>query len=1300
MARRHIRHDRDARPRRRWVGVALVTLLGAAAWFAPAVLVHTPLRDRPLAMAFAGIDGSIASAGATWGWLDGVEYRDVVLRDRSGRAAVIVPRVVIDRGILRLAIDRSNLGTVRLIEPEALVEVRGDGSSLEDILAPWLASAGHAPALELEVLGATVECVDTVRSDAWRLTEVIAAGTLEPDGVLSGWTAAGRLRHSEGQRTAPAVAVASAPAAEPGRLDRSTIPTAAAAVLVRDGGWSLSSPAIAPDGSRKMTVAAHRLPLGASSVVATRFGLSHLLDGIADLRLDITEDASGRHVQGDTTIEQLAVCDSVALGERFAIDRCTIPFEFSLEPGRVVVRRFTATAPMFHAEASGGLRLPRDDVRRWAEELVGEDFTVACDVDLAAASRSLPGGIAVRPDVRVSGGSLRFAATARADGDDRLLEVRATARDLVAIRGIPQAPHDASDRKADESLEAAAGEPAPARERRLSWPEPFSAWLKGRRGPGRDERLRVEEARLVSQALELSATGTPAELTVQWTADLGGLVGELTELLDLGTATAKGRSRGRIDVAADPGTTRRSLKVSASVSELELALPGSPVWRDADITLEADGTGSMTSAVAAVEQARGVLACGDDRLEAAVSGGVLVDLWSLLGFAAAANVPSVRPAANAENVSAECSLAGELATWHPRLAVVVPSLADAGLELSGKFAAAAAVAPLADAWQWQRAGGEIEKFTARWRGREVSEPRVVVTAAGRVQARTGQIDISSGEILTATLSLRTGGLSWLPATAGGFFDRARGRLQWQADAGRIEPWFVPAAVAASLPAAGRAWGTLEIVDTNVGTNILFESTGSQLSLSSAGGGVVRPMWSEPRLALAVEVTRPLGGRGTASDEVRIDRMNLESSTLAVAAKGRVAEWSTRRVVELDGTAAYDWTQISRLLAPLTGGRVRLAGTGGRPFSLRGPLGVEPPPAGAPVAAPAETTSLPLPDNWLAATRGGEQERLVTARMGRSPAVSAPDERLLGLAVDTSAAWTAGDLDGFPLSSGEVAIRLLEGQLAFGPFDLPAAGGRLRGAPWIRLMPGPGELIVPPGRVAESIQLSGPLGERWVKWLSPVLGHSTRTSGAATIDLAGARLPLGDAFGGELAGQVVFENLEVTSSPTMQPLVNLIVKLQSVIDPRFAFGDKAVLMRVRPDPIRVRLAGRRLSHEGLVMDAGQLVVRSQGSVGEDGRLDMQVEVAFRGDLVGQTPVIGQLFRTPLLIPLKGTVQKPQFDARSIDLILGRIMENTAQAVLGDGIGRGLGAIFGQPDSPAPPPAAEQPPLTLPGALPPR
>ncbi|NCA15397.1 MAG: hypothetical protein EBS89_14985, partial [Proteobacteria bacterium] len=124
----------------------------------------------------------------------------------------------------------------------------------------------------------------------------------------------------------------------------------------------------------------------------------------------------------------------------------------------------------------------------------------------------------------------------------------------------------------------------------------------------------------------------------------------------------------------------------------------------------------------------------------------------------------------------------------------------------------------------------------------------------------------------------------------------------------------------------------------------------------------------------------------------------------------------------------------------------------------------------------------------------------------------------------------------------------------------------------------------------------------------------------------------------------------------------------------AFGDKVVLLRVRPDPVRMRLADRRLWHEGLVMDMGQLVVRSAGSVGADGSLAMTAEVAFRGDIAGSTPVLGQLMRTPLVIPLgqgvnaKSTGQvsfNGNLNGASTDLLGSGVVESATATVSATG-----------------------------------
>ena len=1345
----------------------MLALLGSLVWFAPALIVLTDLRDMPLERIFTGIDGRITSRAAVWPWWGAIEYRDVVLRDREGRPLVAVPRVVIGRGLVNLLVKPADLGVVRLIGGEALVEVRRGGSTIEDVLAPWLATVGQTTAapvsFELEVVDAAVELVDLERNDAWRITDLLAAGTLRPDATLAGWTISGRTRHTGTplrDLTAAANRVASdrtqdsagprAPGADgaehanhaatadreqpSARLDRTTVAAGATAILARDGGWSVSSPeSQSATQPRPLAVAATRLPLGISSVLATRFDAEHVLDGLADVRLDITlppshaaagndadgprpsampSAAGGIHVAGVVAGSQLAICQAGTLAELITLDRGEMPIDLSVDGDRITVRSLKVTSPLFKAEASGRIRMPTGGTWDWAEALVGENFAVAADVDLAAAARAMPGGLTVRPDVRITGGQLQLSAVSRADGHDRVLEVRASSQDLAAVQSVVEPaparegsdgdmPHDARQHHEQQRM--------------LRWNEPFTAWLRGRRGAARGERLRIEEARIASPAVEVSAFGTVESSTVQWTLDLDKLVAEAGEVLELKGIRLAGTASGRLDFERVAATAASHAKVSVSLSQFELELPGRRPWKDAAVSIEAEGSGGIAGGALLIDEGHAALAAGSDTLKVTLTGGALVNLWPLAG-GGIQDGPWLRAAPGSQSIAADCSLEGNLAQWQPRWEGLLRSTILPGVELGGFAKATAALAAQGDSWQITRAGGEVEKLTVQCAGRQISEPRAVASAAGRWNPASGQIEISSAELLTASLSLRTGGLAVLPersvpaAADGGatsIVDRLRGKLQWQADVSRLERWLAPPAVADRWPASGRAWGTAEILDTPIGMNLLVEATGSQLAIAStqpdetvaSGAAVPRPretqapvpLWNEPRVALVLEVTCPPAAH---VEQMTVNRIKLDSSTLAVAAAGRIGELSSRRLVELGGNVAYDWEQVSRLLTPWTGGRLRLAGAGARPFTLRGPLGQL-------VATTAAETGdaerqLPLPEDWLSAVRGPHADKVARVALPVAASTRATDltDRLRAVSIDTSAAWTAADIAGFQFAAGEMPVRLFEGQLALGPFDLAASGGRLRGAPWLRLLPLPGELIVPPGRCLDRVVLTPQMCDRWVNWLVPLIGKSTHTEGLISVDLAGARVPLADPFGGEASGQVIFERLESSPGEHVRPLMNLIVKLQSAIDPRFAFGDKTVLLRVRPEPVSFRLAERRLWHEGLVMDAGQLVVRSAGSVGADGTLAMLVEVAFRGDIAGATPVVGQLLRTPLVIPLKGTVHRPQFDARSIDTILGRIVENTAEAVIGPGLARGLETLFGNPQPPEGTAPASPAPLEFP------
>jgi translocation and assembly module TamB len=1269
--------------RRPWAvfSLAALAVLAAMGWMAPTVVVLTPLRDRPLEAVLAGIDGSVASGSAHWHWLGSVSFHDVVIRDRAGRAVAVVPSLVLDRGLLGLATDPGDLGTVRLTGPEVLVEVRPGGSSLEDMFAPWLAARAVGsvarPAFELELVDAAVEVVDRHRRDAWRLADIMAAITLPRGGGVAGWTVAGRAHHAGGGLEPP-----SAPATRPTvqGIDRTTIAAKATAALARDGGWSIASPAAAA-WPRSVTLAAHRLPLGLSSVLATRFDTLHLLDGLADVRVDLTIDDLRRpagRVQGSLVVDQLALCRSDTLAEVATLGRCELPLDVALIDGRLEIGRLIAQAPRFRAEASGRIAWPTGSVWKWLESLIADDFTIGVDLDLAAAARELPGGITVRPDLRLTDGRLELAAVARGDGADRVLELRMAARDLGGLR-----------------RERPGGPDTEAVDRPVRWPAPVSAWVHGRLPPGRDAILRIDEARITSEAMELSASGTVVDGTLQWTTDLARLSAAVAEVLDLEGVVLAGTSRGRIDLETGGDADTSVLRAAVGLSDSQLRSPGRPAWRETDLRLELDTVARRIGGAVVVERATANVASADDRMEATLVGGAVVDLAALLWGGPTSSW--LRPGPQTGGMAAEAVLSGDLSRWHARLAALLPP-AHTGLEVGGRIRGTAAVAARGPAWQITKADGEVEKFTLKLGDRSITEPRLIATMSGMVHPESGQVDVSSAEVLTPTLSLRTGGLSWQPGGPPtlGMAGSLRGRLQWQADVARLIRWLVPEAIAEVWPATGRTWGTLELVETPAGFNALLETAGSQLALATRlgqpRGSAPRNLWSEPEASLVVEFTQPRSVAGRPDDQLRIERLAFDSSTLALSAGGVIGPAEARRMVELGGNVDFRWEQLSRLLTPWTAGTLRAVGSGGRPFTLRGPL-LPPLPAPAEELTP-DMAALPLPESWLAATRGRDPAADRSARPTRSVVVSARRtptlaDRFRDVSFDTSIAWQAAEIAGFPLSAGEMPLRLVEGQLALGPFDVAAAGGRLRGSPWLSLVSDPWELVLPPGRVVDRVAMSEVQGRRWLAWLSPLLARSTRAEGMVSVDFAGGRVPWNEPLAGTVAAQVLLENLEVTPAAELQPLVTLLVRLQAALDPRFAVGDKAVLLRVRPEPIRVRLAEGRLWHEGLVMDSGQLTVRSAGSVGRDGGLSMVVEVALRGDVAAGVPVIAQLLQTPLAIPLGGTLDRPRFDARAIDVVLARVVENTAQAVLRDGLGRGLETLFGNP----PPPPG---PLTLPPA----
>lgn len=1308
--------------RRRWRRWFLLLVVGLAVSQAPRLTVVGSIRDWPLRQVFMGLAGQCASGSAEWQWLGPIVYHDLVLTTTAGEPVLAIDRLEIPQSPFALAFRPTVLGRVRVSGLRLTTAVWHGGSTIETVLTPWVeqlqqaspppaapaagrwgggkAVAGAPAAVQgtIELRDATLELVDLRHGATWWLTDVAAEIPLTSTGtgqaldlLPADLVVSGRVHHVASPQLPVVRPVEAAVADRP----LTAIASHTAAVLARAGGWSVTVAAGGePSGQRSVTINTTQLPAGISLLAASRWDWPLLVDGLFDVRADIGVPLSplGRPaaspavtLTGSLTGRQVAICEQTTLAERFAVDRLEAPFACTVTESGLTISQLAAETTLGSLTVTGELTAPGTGTnasdwlapQAWKllEQCVGENLRAEARLDLAALGRAGSELLPLRPDVRVTGGTLDLLLASQPAGEDGGFDLRLTLADLTADQGVKQ----------------------------LTWDEPCSAWLRAERLP--NGRLRLAEAGLASAAAELTAMTRADAVEATWRADLEALFATTDALFDLQPVDCQvaltGMARGRLAVGPAAAAAASTLSASASLEDCSWTLDGRPLWQDEQVAIDLDLVGGGSSAAAFLDRASLRIEAGSDLAAAALAGSCVISRNR-----AGQGWPAFRSRDGAGQVTIDCRLAGALDRWESRvrgaLGLAGVSLPPAGW-LQGVIDSTVTISAADRQWQVTNATGQIEQFSLRAGGWQIEEPRVLLSAAGSVTPDQGRVELSTAELLSATLSVRTKGLEVLTTANASqpplalLLASVRGQLQWQAEVSRLQQWW-PAPVP-GWEAAGRLWGTAALRDTPAGVNLLVETTGSQLALTAgARGGQDRlshqPRWAEPQVSGSLELTRPAAVAG-ANDRLIIDRLAVESSTLGLLACGSLTDLAGQRQLELGGTLAANWNQLMRLLAPAAGGMVQLVGSESRPFSVQGSLGPDP----NLVAKLDDSVELPLPKAWQPGGRGdapASGQRLIALPLSRSPAAGDPlADWLRTLAAETTLAWQGGRVAEFPLGPGELPLRMFEGQVAVGPFDIPVSGGRIRGAPWVQLLPLPGELVLPPGRIVERVTLTPALCDQWLGGLSPLLRRATQASGRLSFETSGGRLPLADPYQGQLSGRLLLEDFTVTPGDMAGPLVKLLAQLQSVVDPRFAFGDRVVLLRARPQPVDVHLADGQLHHDNLVLDMGQLTVRSRGRVGEDGSLAMQLEVAFRGDLAGATPVVAQLLRTPLVIPLRGTVQRPQFDASAIDTILGRIMEHTADAVLRDGIGRGLEALFGNPQPPRQPqPTPTQPPLVFP------
>jgi hypothetical protein len=90
--------------------------------------------------------------------------------------------------------------------------------------------------------------------------------------------------------------------------------------------------------------------------------------------------------------------------------------------------------------------------------------------------------------------------------------------------------------------------------------------------------------------------------------------------------------------------------------------------------------------------------------------------------------------------------------------------------------------------------------------------------------------------------------------------------------------------------------------------------------------------------------------------------------------------------------------------------------------------------------------------------------------------------------------------------------------------------------------------------------------------------------------------------------------------------------------------------------------------------GDIVMRSQGSVGLDETLSLVLQVPIQDSWIASQPLLAGLKGQSLQVPIAGTLTRPQMDQRAIASLSQQLLQSAAGQAIGGELNKALDKLF--------------------------
>ena len=278
-------------------------------------------------------------------------------------------------------------------------------------------------------------------------------------------------------------------------------------------------------------------------------------------------------------------------------------------------------------------------------------------------------------------------------------------------------------------------------------------------------------------------------------------------------------------------------------------------------------------------------------------------------------------------------------------------------------------------------------------------------------------------------------------------------------------------------------------------------------------------------------------------------------------------------------------------------------------------------------------------------------------------------------------WESGEVAGVSFGPASIPVRLTETSVDIAPSRIPVGQGNLNLAGQVHYRPGPLWMKVDRGIVAESIQLTPQMTNRWLKYLAPLAANSANITGTIGAEIDESLVVFDQPELSRVTGRLNIAGVQMTPSPMANQIIEGLSQLKSLaqaLSPQPAQTSNRTLISMPVQRVDFSVNQGIVTHERLFFEIDRAQVVTSGRVSMDGRLDMVAQVKLDERWLGSN--LQGLAGQPVTLPIDGTLSRPSLDSAGVREVVKQLgtqaVQSTAENYLQKQFNRVLDRTFGR------------------------